>query len=165
MIDSIEKEYRMRSARDTHDTTKSDQIQLLYSIRPRENLSGGQIRGQRYVKIDLIQRNSFLEELQRQRENLQHDNATINAEFNPLIHIAQAPPIHLHALRAIAYTSCCNETHLVEKDRLKRFVDNYGATEEQMRIIRQCVADLSAASVFCTYSMSNLQDNVEQMKQ
>ena len=89
----------------------------------------------------------------------------INAEFNPLISINGALAITQHELRAFAYKNCCDEKDSIEKDRLKNFVDHYGATEEQMKIIHQCVADSSNSSFSCKSYLSNLQGNLNQMNQ
>ena len=107
----------------------------------------------------------LLEWWKTEKQEVNNVKAEITAKFNPFVNVTLDLPFFEHTVRAFAYVACCKSYQQEDKDRLKKFVDNYGAAEEQMKIIRNCRTNLNDTTSNCNYGVAEVESARRQIQQ
>ncbi|CAF1256095.1 unnamed protein product [Rotaria sordida] len=91
---------------------------------------------------------------------LENDIKRLEAELDPWIKLSFEPFVMEHHMRAEAFLTCCHQTDIIDGDKLKTYVNNYGALKEQEKIIQECANELSGNDLHdCKLDMNKLNES------
>ncbi|CAF1209153.1 unnamed protein product [Rotaria sp. Silwood1] len=92
--------------------------------------------------------------------DLTNDIKRLEAELDPWIKLSFEPIAMEHQMRAEAFITCCHPIETVDGDKLKRYVNSYGALKEQEKIIEECLKELSEVDLRnCKFDMNKLNES------